>query len=92
MSIAVAPEVKIREVTGKAELRTFVDYPNQLYAGVPQFVPAFYGDDLADWDEKKNPAMVWQGPEKSFQPGERFTQRLLMRARQQDYDHSRYSR
>ena len=59
MSIAVAPEVKIREVTGKAELRTFVDYPNQLYAGVPQFVPAFYGDDLADWDEKKNPAMAY---------------------------------
>ena len=59
MSIAVAPEVEIREVTGKAELRTFVDYPNQLYAGVPQFVPAFYGDDLADWDEKKNPAMAY---------------------------------
>lgn len=49
-------KVEIREVLDKSALRKFVDYPNQLYKDVPQFVPAFYGDDLADWDKKKNPA------------------------------------
>ena len=48
--------VSIVEVTTKAQLRRFVDYPNQLYRGVPQFVPATYGDDLSDWDRSKNPA------------------------------------
>lgn len=48
--------VTIKEVTTKRELRRFVDYPNQLYKDVPQFVPAMYGDDLDDWNKKKNPA------------------------------------
>ncbi len=48
--------VTVREVTTKRDLRLFVDYPNRLYRSVPQFVPAFYSDDLSDWDRKKNPA------------------------------------
>lgn len=55
----VKNRVEIREVCSKAELRQFVDYPNQLYRDVPQFVPAFYGDDLADWDKSKNPAFEY---------------------------------
>ena len=51
--------VSIVEVTTKAPLRRFVDYPNQLYRGVPQFVPATYGDDLSDWDRQKNPAFSY---------------------------------
>lgn len=51
--------VSIVEVTTKAQLRRFVDYPNQLYKDVPQFVPATYGDDLADWDRSKNPAFSY---------------------------------
>ena len=51
--------VSIVEVTTKAQLRRFVDYPNQLYRGVPQFVPATYGDDLSDWDRQKNPAFSY---------------------------------
>ncbi len=51
--------VIIKEVTSKKELRKFVDYPNKLYKDVEQFVPAFYGDDLADWDKKKNPAFEY---------------------------------
>lgn len=51
--------VVVREVTTKRELRKFVDFPNRLYRNVPQFVPAFYGDDLADWDKKKNPAFEY---------------------------------
>ena len=54
--VTTTSRVEIREVTTKGELRKFVDYPNQLYRDVPQFVPAFYGDDLADWDREKNPA------------------------------------
>ncbi len=48
--------VDIREVRSKSELHKFVDFPNKLYKNVPQFIPAMYGDDLADWDKKKNPA------------------------------------
>jgi len=52
-------KVEIVEVETKSQLRKFVDYPNELYKDVPQFVPAFYGDDLADWDKKKNPAFSY---------------------------------
>lgn len=55
----VKNQIEIREVQTKAQLRAFVDYPNRLYQDVPQFVPAFYGDDLADWDKKKNPAFAY---------------------------------
>lgn len=41
------------------QLRCFVDYPNQLYRDVEQFVPATYGDDLEDWDRSKNPAFAY---------------------------------
>lgn len=51
--------VQIVEVKTKAQRRLFVDYPNQLYRDVPQFVPAFYGDDLDDWDPQKNPAFSY---------------------------------
>jgi len=51
--------VEVREVLTRADLRKFVDFPNLLYRDVPQFVPAFYGDDLADWDKKKNPAFSY---------------------------------
>ncbi len=49
----------IKEVLTKADRRTFVDYPNRLYRDVKNFVPAFYGDDMADWDRKKNPAFEY---------------------------------
>lgn len=51
--------VSIVEVTTRQQLRRFVDFPNQLYKDVPQFVPATYGDDLDDWDRKKNPAFSY---------------------------------
>jgi len=52
-------KVEIREVTSKAALRRFVNYPNVLYKDVEQFVPAFYSDDLDDWSPKKNPAFSY---------------------------------
>ena len=54
--------VSIVEVTTRQQLRRFVDFPNQLYKDVPQFVPATYGDDLDDWDRKKNPAFPTARP------------------------------
>ena len=51
--------LNIREVTTKEELRRFVDYPNVLYKDVKQYIPAFYADDLDDWDREKNPAFSY---------------------------------
>ena len=51
--------VKIQEVTTKEALRRFVDYPNVLYKDVESFVPAFFGDDMDDWNPKKNPAFSY---------------------------------
>ena len=51
--------VTIKQVESRAELRQFVDFPNQLYADNPCFVPATYGDDLSDWNSKKNPAFSY---------------------------------
>ena len=50
--------VSIVEVTDKALLRKFVDLPNRMYRDQPEFVPAFYGDDIADWDPERNPAFA----------------------------------
>ena len=64
--------IEIREVKNRTELRKFVDYPNVLYRDTPEFVPAFFGDDVDDWDPKKNPAfeycdakcfLAWRGGE-----------------------------
>ena len=51
--------ITLEEVKTQAQRRIFVDYPNQLYRNDPHFVPAFYGDDLADWNPKKNPAFEY---------------------------------
>ena len=55
----MAGEIIIKEVTTKAERRVFVDYPNRLYRNNPYFVPAFFGDDMEDWDPEKNPAFSY---------------------------------
>ena len=51
--------VEIREVKTRSELKKFVDYPNRLYRDVPQYVPPMIGDDLSDWNPKKNPAFEY---------------------------------
>ncbi|MBQ5951236.1 MAG: hypothetical protein IJL66_03695 [Lachnospiraceae bacterium] len=55
----MSEDITIREVKTKKERSLFVDFVNEMYRDVPQFVPAFYGDDMADWDPKKNPAMEY---------------------------------
>ena len=51
--------VEIREVRTRSELRRFVNYPNVLYKDVPQYIPSMIGDDLSDWNPKKNPAFSY---------------------------------
>lgn len=51
--------VEIREVKTRSELKKFVNYPNVLFKDVPQYIPAMIGDDLADWNPKKNPAFSY---------------------------------
>ena len=57
--MTVNSRVVIREVTSKADLRRFVNFPNVLYKDVEQYVPSFYADDLDDWDPRKNPAFSY---------------------------------
>lgn len=52
-------DLRIVEVKTRAQLRKFVTVPNEMYKNVPEFVPSFYMDDLADWDRKKNPALAY---------------------------------
>jgi len=52
-------EIIITEVKTKHQLKKFVDLPNKMYKDVPQFVPAFFGDDLDDWHHEKNPAFKY---------------------------------
>ena len=51
--------ITIKEVTTKRELRAFVMFPRKLYRDCQQYVPSMYGDDLANWDKKKNPAFAY---------------------------------
>ena len=51
--------VEVREVKTRSELKKFVNYPNVLYRNVPQYIPSLYGDDLSDWDPRKNPAFEY---------------------------------
>ncbi len=48
--------IEIREVTTRAELRRFVEYPNKLYKGNKYYIPALVADDLDTLNREKNPA------------------------------------
>lgn len=51
--------VEIREVLNRSDLKKFVVYPNRLYKDVPQYMPPFVSEDMADWDPGKNPAFSY---------------------------------
>ncbi|MBO7761993.1 MAG: hypothetical protein J6T24_04275, partial [Clostridia bacterium] len=51
--------VTVKEVTTKRDLHRFVLYPQKLYRDCPQFVPSMYGDDMDNWNKKKNPAFSY---------------------------------
>ena len=48
--------IELVEVTTHAQRKTFVEFPTRMYRDVPQYIPNTYGDDMKDWDPKKNPA------------------------------------
>ncbi len=46
----------IKEVLDKKALKTFIDFPNQLYKGNPYFVPKLAIDEYSTLNPKDNPA------------------------------------
>lgn len=51
--------VTIKRAVSKKDIKTFVNFPNELYKDDPLFVPSTYSDDLGDWNRKKNPAFEY---------------------------------
>ena len=51
--------VIIKEVSTKKDLKEFVNFPIEMYSSVPQFIPPLIGDDLDNWNPKKNPAFSY---------------------------------
>lgn len=51
--------IEIKEVTTKSDLKKYIQFPNDLYRDVPQYIPPMFSDELADWDRKKNPAFSY---------------------------------
>ena len=47
--------LEIREVIGKKDLKSFVEYPLRLYAHCPYFVPPLLTDEYESFNRKKNP-------------------------------------
>ncbi len=51
--------VTVTEVLTKKDSRLFTGLTYKMYKDVTPYVPSFYGDDLDDWDESKNPAFSY---------------------------------
>ena len=51
--------VQIKQVLSRKDLRTFINFQNQLYKGNPYFVPKIFMDEMATLDAKKNPAYAF---------------------------------
>jgi GNAT superfamily N-acetyltransferase len=48
-------QIEVREVSTKSELKNFVTYPNILYKDNLYYVPALISEEMAIFNEKKNP-------------------------------------
>ena len=48
--------VVIKEVVTKKELKSFVEFPIKLYKDNPLYTPPLVGDDMNDFNPKKNPS------------------------------------
>ena len=51
--------ITVREAKSQQELLEFIEFPNRLYAGVPQYVPSLVMDELSNLSPKKNPAFEY---------------------------------
>lgn len=47
--------VSIKTVSSRGELKTFVEFPLELYKGCPYYVPNLYLDEMSALDPAKNP-------------------------------------
>ena len=50
--------IEIKEIFSKQELKTFIDFPQNLYKGNPYYVPSLYFDEINQLDKDKNPAFA----------------------------------
>ncbi len=46
---------KVVEVKTRKQMYDFVEFPNKLYKGCLQYVPAFFGDEMKIFSDEKNP-------------------------------------
>ena len=49
-------DIQIKEVTTKAEIKAFINFPDELYKDHPCFVPSLRFDEAATLSPEKNPA------------------------------------
>ena len=52
-------DITVKEVTTDRELKAFIRYPHQLYAGNPYWVPSLSGDEWNTLRSDKNPAFEY---------------------------------
>lgn len=50
------PEIEIREINNRKELKNFVKFQNNLYKDCPHYVPFLNFDEVDTLDKEKNPA------------------------------------
>ncbi len=53
----LADAIEVREISGKKQLKQFIDLPYRLYQGNPYYVPQLKRDVAATFDPAKNPAL-----------------------------------
>ncbi|MBR5804739.1 MAG: N-acetyltransferase [Clostridia bacterium] len=51
--------VEVKAVSDRKGIRTFVEYPQKLYAGNPNYVPDLIASRMEDFDREKNPAFEY---------------------------------
>ncbi len=51
--------LKIVEVTGKRQLKKFINFPVKLYKDCKEFTPYIFEDEVRNLTPKKNPASEW---------------------------------
>lgn len=49
-------EVNVKKVSGRAQLRAFIDFPEKLYKGCDNWVPPLRGDEFDTFNPRKNGA------------------------------------
>ena len=53
-------DIKIKEITTKAEMKAFINFTDELYKDHPYFVPSLRFDEAATLSSKKNPGIQEQ--------------------------------